>query len=89
MSLAQSRARGRAGAPGARRKGKRPGVLGRAARGAAGLLGRGRGGRGGPRRRRGITGTELRGFNRVATLLSKFGMVPRKLRGARMVRKRR
>lgn len=40
-----------------------------------------------PRRRRakGITGAELRGFNKTCRLLSKVGMVPRKLKGARTV----
>lgn len=41
------------------------------------------------RRARGITGAELRGFKKVARLLGDFGMVPRRLRGARPMRKRR
>jgi hypothetical protein len=68
--------------------GGRPGAVGR---GLGGLARRGAGmlGRGGMKRRRrgrGITGAQLRGFNRVAGLLAKFGMVPKKLgrRGARV-----
>lgn len=57
---------------------------------AGGLMkGRGRGRMRGRRRSKGITGTELRGFNRVSRLLGKFGMVPRKLRGARAPFKKR
>jgi len=54
--------------------------------GAAGYLAGGDG-NGMPRRRRakGITGAELRGFNKTCRLLSKVGMVPRKLKGARTV----
>ncbi len=93
MSMAQQRARMRAGRgrAGARRRGRGPGSTGiggqlvsagrRALGGRAALRGRGR--------RRGITGTELRGFNRVSRLLGKFGMVPRKLRGARPIRRGR
>lgn len=33
------------------------------------------------RKGRGITATELRGFNKVASLLHRVGMVPRKTRG--------
>jgi len=52
---------------------------------AAGALMSPKGGRGasggwGPRRAKGITATELRGFNRVASLLRKVGMVPRATR---------
>ncbi len=93
MSMAQQRARMRSGRAraGARRRGRGPGSTGiggqlvsagrRAFGGRAGLRGRAR--------RRGITGTELRGFNRVSRLLGKFGMVPRRLRGARLVRAKR
>lgn len=35
------------------------------------------------RKSRGITATELRGFNKVAGLLHRVGMVPRKTRGYR------
>lgn len=54
--------------------------------GAAGFLAGGDR-NGAPRRRRakGITGAELRGFNKTCRLLSKVGMVPRKLKGARAV----
>lgn len=66
-----------------------PGAGGRlltgAVAGAAGYLAGA--GNGSPRRRRakGITGAELRGFNKTCRLLSKVGMVPRKLRGAKTV----
>lgn len=66
-----------------------PGAGGRlltgAVAGAAGYLAGQDGGA--PRRRRakGITGAELRGFNKTCRLLSKVGMVPRKLKGARAV----
>lgn len=53
---------------------------------AAKLLGGGGGGAGASggwtrRKARGITATELRGFNKVAGLLHRVGMVPRKTRG--------
>lgn len=51
---------------------------------ASKMLGGGGGASGsfGPRRKgRGITATELRGFNKVAGLLHRVGMVPRKTRG--------
>jgi len=53
--------------------------------GAAGYLAGQDGGM--PRRRhaKGITGAELRGFNKTCRLLSKVGMVPRKLKGAKTV----
>ena len=88
MSLSQRRARsGRAGTP--RRRGKGPGALGMLKRGA-GMLGRGRArAPGGVRRRRGITATELRGFNKVSGMLGRWGMAPRKMRGARLKTKRR
>lgn len=35
------------------------------------------------RRRRGISATQLKGFNRVVALLRKVGMVPKGIRGAR------
>ena len=57
--------------------------------GAAGYLA---GGEGGPRRRRhakGISGAELRGFNKTCRLLSKVGMVPRKLKGSSIKAKKR
>jgi hypothetical protein len=57
-------------------------------RGAA-QLGRGRARGGGVRRRRGITATELRGFNKVSGMLGRWGMAPRKMRGARLKAKRR
>lgn len=83
MSLARAGQRGAT-----RRAGKKPGRVG--VGGAIGriggqLLGGAGGRRRRPRRRRakGISGSELRGFNRVSRLLGKFGMVPRKLRGAR------
>jgi len=68
-----------------------PGAGGRlmtgAVAGAAGYLAGSGNGNGMPRRRRakGITGAELRGFNKTCRLLSKVGMVPRKLKGARTV----
>jgi hypothetical protein len=68
--------------------GGRPGAIGRGVKalGRAGMniLGAPRGAGGRRRRGRGITSRELRGFNKVARLLSKFGMVPRKMRGARL-----
>lgn len=80
---------------GSRGRGGRPGALGRgvraAGRAAGSMLGIPSGAAGGRRRRsrgRGITSRELRGFNKVAGLLAKFGMVPRKMKGARL-RKRR
>lgn len=92
MSKARDKQRGST-----RRRGRRPGRTGsgRTAgdyvqQGLDAIGGRGRGrGRGRMRRgrSRGITGTELRGFNRVSRLLGKFGMVPRKLKGARLRRK--
>ena len=86
MSLSQRRARsGRAGTT--RRRGKGPGALGMLKRGAS-MLGRGRA-RAGVRRRRGITATELRGFNKVSGMLGRWGMAPRKMRGARLKAKRR
>lgn len=70
-----------------RRGSTRPGVLGRIGGAVKGL--RGRAGAMKHRRSRGITGRELRGFNKVARLLAKFGMVPKKLgrRGARVTRR--
>lgn len=72
-----------------KRRGKSPGSLGGLVRRGANVLGGRRGGRVMPRRGRGITKTELRGFNRVSGLLAKWGMVPRKMRGARPPRRRR
>ena len=71
--------KGRPGRPGAISRGLRS--LGRSAvrRGA-------RGGRAGVRRGRGISKTELRGFNKVSRMLARFGMVPRKMRGAKIHR---
>ena len=88
MSLSTRRARsGRAGTT--RRKGKGPGALGML-RSAAGRLAGGRAPAGArARRRRGITATELRGFNKVSGMLGRWGMAPRKMRGARRVTKRR
>lgn len=54
---------------------------------AAALMGGGKrsggasGSFGAPHKHRGITATELRGFNKVAGLLHRVGMVPRKTRG--------
>jgi len=86
MSLARSGQRGAT-----RRQGKKPGRIGIGgiARAGAGMLRGGKRGRMRRRRSKGITGTELRGFNRVSRLLGKFGMVPRKLRGARAPFKKR
>lgn len=87
MSMS-SRMRSRGGS---RRKGRGPGALGL----AGGLIKRGLRGRGKGRpsgrrgRAKGISGTELRGFRRVAGLLGKLGMVPRKLKGARPMRRKR
>jgi hypothetical protein len=72
-----------------RGRGGRPGSIGRGLLGkGVGLIGglRGKAMRSKRRGRRGITGAQLRGFNRVAGLLAKFGMVPKKLgrRGARV-----
>lgn len=56
---------------------------------AAKLMGSGGGASGSwaPRRKgRGITATELRGFNKVAGLLHRVGMVPRKTRGYKKCR---
>lgn len=85
MSLTRSRQRGAK-----RRTGRAPGRTS-----ASGLISQGRrllsGPRGramGRRRSRGISGAELRGFNRVSRLLGNFGMVPRKMRGARPRRRR-
>jgi len=81
-----------AGSRAARPSTMAPGAGGRlmtgAVAGAAGYLA-GSGDGGMPRRRRakGITGAELRGFNKTVRLLSKVGMVPRKLKGARVGRK--
>ncbi len=49
----------------------------------AGSGGGGRGASGGwaPRRRRGITATELRGYRKVANLIHKEGMVSKRARG--------
>lgn len=77
---------------GARQSRMAPGAGGRlitgAVAGAAGYLAGQDGGA--PRRRRakGITGAELRGFNKTCRLLSKVGMVPRKLKGVRTVGKK-
>ena len=81
MSMTRNRSR-----TSAKRRGQKPGRPGSALRGAAGMIG----GRGRPRRRgRGITATELRGFNKVSGLLGRWGMAPRKMRGARKAPKRR
>lgn len=59
---------------------------------AAKMLGGGGGGAGASgaygfrRKSRGITATELRGFNKVAGLLHRVGMVPRKTRGYKKCR---
>lgn len=84
MSMTRSRSR-----TSAKRSGKRPGRLGATLRGAAGLVGgRGRA-RGGVRRRgRGITATEMRGFNKISRMLGRWGMAPRKMRGARPTKRR-
>lgn len=85
--MSMTRNRSRTAAP---RRGKRPGRLGGALRSAAGMLGGARpGARGRKRRGRGITATELRGFNKVSGLLGRWGMAPRKMRGARKVSKRK
>ncbi len=87
MSLSQRRARsGRAGTT--RRRGRGPGAVGML-RSAVGGLGGRAGARGRRPRRRGITATELRGFNKVSGMLGRWGMAPRKMRGARRVTKRR
>lgn len=74
---------------GTRGAGGRPGAIGRGIRAGGraigGMLGRAVPAGGMRRRRgRGISARELRGFNKVARLLSKFGMVPRKMKGARL-----
>lgn len=78
---------------GAQRRGRGPGGLGKLAAAGGRVLGLGGGGHGRKRRfgRRGhgITKTELRGFNRVSGMLAKWGMVPRKMRGAHVVRRKR
>ena len=52
--------------------------------GAAGYLaGRDRGGGGRRRHAKGITGSQLKGFNKVCRLLNKVGMVPRALHHAK------
>lgn len=86
MSLARSGQRGAT-----RRRGAKPGRIGTLVRHGTRALSGIQGGRMRPkfRKSKGITGTELRGFNRVSRLLGKFGMVPRKLRGARLARKGR
>lgn len=87
MSLATRRA----SKGGSRRRGKGPGTIGRIGgfvkkglRGAGARPSRMRRGRA-----KGISGTELRGFRRVAGLLGRLGMVPRKLKGARPMRRKR
>ena len=84
MSMTRNRSR-----TSAKRRGQKPGRLGSALGVAAGFMGGGGGG-GRPRRGgRGITATELRGFNKVSGLLGRWGMAPRKMRGARKAPKRR
>lgn len=86
MSLtSRSRATGPTRGPGGR-----PGVISRAAgqvgRAALGMIGPGGRPMRGRRRGRGITGAQLRGFNKVSRLLARVGMVPKRLgrRGARL-----
>jgi hypothetical protein len=87
-SAATSRTGGRPGATARSRTGSRvSGALSRIGGMARGAL---RGRPGAHRRhRRGITAAQIRGFNRVSSMLARFGMVPKKLgrRGARVHRK--
>lgn len=72
------------------RRGSPPGIISRGARAAGRMIG-GAAAPGRRRmrfgRRRGITATELRGFNRVTRLLRKVGMVPKGTRRAYTRRK--
>lgn len=68
--------------------GGRPGAIGGVARAIGGAIGRRRLPPGMRRHRRhGISAAELRGFNKLSRMLARFGMVPRKMRGARLRKK--